>query len=113
LEKHKPQFADKSGALWRGTIAEGGPMKKPINKLAVALWIVAIVYAAGEVWSLCSALRFAGNLQGTYGGHSYIVTGTVWKIAQSIVLVCSQLIALGILIEMVDQIRWNSINRKT
>jgi exosortase/archaeosortase len=83
-------------------------MEKPINKIAVALWIVAAIWVVGQTWSLFAALRFAHDVQGAYGGNSYFVSDTIWKWVQAIVMVCGQFVAFGVLIELVDQIRWNA-----
>lgn len=83
-------------------------MKKPLNKVALALWITAILFVAGELWSLGDMLRSISQLRGT-GDNIYMVGGSIERIIQSIVGTAAMLTALGVLIELVDQIRWTIV----
>lgn len=87
-------------------------MKKPINKFAVALWVMAIAFAVYDLWSLFAAVNMASELHSRYGDTIYVVGGTISKIVLSLVSGCGQFVALGILIEMVDQIRWTLARRQ-
>lgn len=83
-------------------------MKKPLNKVALALWIVAILFVAGQLWSLGDMFRSISQLRGT-GDNIYMVGGSIQRIIQSIVGTAAMLTALGVLIELVDQIRWTIV----
>lgn len=85
-------------------------MNKPINKIALALWILAAVYAAGELWSYYAAMHLARDFQSA--GNSYAVTAGIGRVLESTIMGCGQLVAFGTLIELVDQIRWNAIKRE-
>lgn len=86
-------------------------MKKPINKFAVVLWIVATAYALAGSWSFYTIMQLSGDIQHAYGGHAYFVVGTAQRYLEPLVVVFCELVALGLLIEMVDQIRWNLARR--
>lgn len=84
-------------------------MKKPINKFAVALWVLAVLVLlaeAGQYGSIIEAMKkFAGQ------ESTQLVEGSLWRFLVSGVLSAAQLAAFGIVIELVDQIRWNALQR--
>jgi hypothetical protein len=86
-------------------------MKKPINKVAVALWILAALAVVGEV---CSYLLLHKMMAETaqHGDTVYEIVGSTWNWAKSAIVLTAQLVALGVIIELIDQIRWNALNRK-
>lgn len=87
-------------------------MKKPINKFAVALWVIAAAFAVYNLWSLYTAVNMASALHTKFGDTIYLAGEGFTRVALSLILGCSQLVALGILIEMVDQIRWKLEQRQ-
>jgi len=87
-------------------------MKKPIHKFALALWVLAAIYAVSELVAVYQAFSLANGLGARSGNATYLVAGAIWNIARVTVLACSQIIGLGLLIEMVDQIRWRSAHSK-
>jgi hypothetical protein len=85
-------------------------MKKPINKFAVALWVLAVIVligGAGSLESMREALRYSVE----QGGTIFQVAGSSWTIIVGSLLPAAQLAAFGIIIELVDQIPWNALNK--
>jgi len=90
-------------------------MKKPINKFAVALWVLAIVVFIVQFASFFSVTQTLRHL-GPQGGSTLIVEGGFSKtalsgLALSGLMAAAQLSALGVIIELIDQIRWNALPR--
>jgi hypothetical protein len=77
-------------------------MKKPLNKVALALWILAALFVVGELWSLNDML---GSIAQFRGNNVYMVGGSIGRLVQSTVGTAAMLTALWVLIELVDQIR--------
>ena len=79
-------------------------MKRPVNKSAVELWILAAIVLLGEAASL-EALREGMSEMGQRGGQNFLVTGSFWKVFLGGVLSAAHLAAFGVIIELVAQIR--------
>lgn len=78
-------------------------MKKPINKVALALWIIAALLVAGNAWSMFDMFRTAAGIP---GGHTYLVDGAISRFVLGGVVGAAMLTGIGVLIKLVDQIRW-------
>jgi hypothetical protein len=84
-------------------------MKKPINPVALTFWLVAAVFIVGDVpiyfaiHSLANALHAEGS---NVANFTWI---SVWSETRGALLGGGQLIGIGVLIELVDQIRWNGL----
>jgi hypothetical protein len=85
---------------------KGDDMKKPVNKVALALWILAALFVVGELWSLGDMFQSAARF---HQDEIYLIGGSIERIVQSIVGTAALLTALGVLIELVDQIRWTVV----
>jgi hypothetical protein len=85
-------------------------MKKPVNKFAVALWVIALIVLIGGVGSLVS-MREALHYTAAQGGTIYEVAGSMWRILIGSLLPSVQLAAFGVIIELIDQIRWNALHK--
>ena len=83
-------------------------MKKPLNKVALALWIVAILFVLIEIWTTVDMYRSMTQIHGD-GDNVYLVGGSIQRIIQSTVGATAMLAGLGMLIELVDQIRWTIV----
>lgn len=78
-------------------------MKKPLNKIALALWIIAALFVLVQAWSLVEMFRTSAEI----GKDQYfLVLGSVSRLVQSAVIFPAVLTGMGALIELVDQIRW-------
>jgi hypothetical protein len=87
-------------------------VKKPVNKFAVTLWVLAVVVLIGELGQTISLLQsmsdagpaaqIAGNIMGR--GMWFALLGSLSTPAQ--------LAGLGVIIEILDQIRWNTDSRR-
>jgi hypothetical protein len=83
-------------------------MKKPANTFAGLLWIIAAVVLFAE--PIDGALRMLGREE----GFDWI--GLVWNTVDSTIPEAVKLAAFAVLIELVDQIRWQVtqyMNRKS
>jgi hypothetical protein len=72
-------------------------MKKPLHKVAVGLWVVGAAVIVLWGLALFETLRMYAFQTTSFGG---LVMGAV---------AAAVLIALGTIIEIVDQIRWNAL----
>ena len=77
-------------------------MKKPINRFAVALWILAALFAVTDIgiYLLTLPVGYVAPL---------VLFGNVLGTAMRALLFASQPAALGIIIELIDQIRWSKL----
>jgi hypothetical protein len=78
-------------------------MKKPLNKFALLLWVLALVLAMGEAWTFYGAWQMASALPST--DRIYVFSGGLWRNAGAVLMQSAVLGSLGLLIEMVDQVR--------
>ena len=81
-------------------------MKKPLNKIALALWILAALFVMEETWTLAEMFRIPTGLR---GDMTYVVGGSISRFIQSVVATAGLLTGIGVLIELVDQIRWTVV----
>lgn len=72
-------------------------MRKPAHKVAIAMWLTATAILLLWAWALFEFLRAYPLRTGSFGG---LVMGAVGA---------AILIALGVIIELLDQIRWNAL----
>jgi hypothetical protein len=88
-------------------------MKRSVSWIAVAFWIVGAVFLIGDVPIALSIRDFASHATFDGGAHvAHAVTlMNVWSETRSAFLYGGQLIGIGVLIELVDQIRWNGLHR--
>jgi len=84
-------------------------MKKPINKIAVAIWIVAGVLFLGDTYSF---LRLREVMAHYTQPDASLLPSQLWSIVHSGLFTLAFLVGVGIIIELVDQIRWHAQNRK-
>lgn len=78
-------------------------MKKPLNLFAVVLWLLAVVVIVGDAaYLLTPQPAFTPQPTDTYYVVSY------WFSARNSLVSAGVLAALGVLIELLDQIRWNT-----
>jgi hypothetical protein len=83
-------------------------VKKPVNKFAVALWVLAAVVLVGEVGQTLSLLQSMSNPDPAAHALGNIVGRGMWFALLGSVSTPAQLAGLGVLIEILDQIRWNA-----
>jgi hypothetical protein len=88
-----------------------GSVKKPVNKVAVGLWVLAVIVLIGGAGSL-EALREGLGTSVEEGGKIFMVAGNPWKIIVGSLLPAAQLLAFGVIIGLIDQIRWNALHGK-
>jgi len=81
-------------------------MKKRLNRLTIALWIIAALVLATEVWIFANTYRWQ-NL-GTMG-----FLENFWQLVRSGLVSASGLVAFGAMIELLDTIRWNALSPDT
>jgi len=86
-------------------------MKKPVNKFAVVLWVVAASLLVGEAWYATATWKNTQAVFQEYGG-TYFAFVTLWNTIRSAILSTGELVALGVIVELIDQIRWNAKTKK-
>jgi len=91
-------------------------MKKPINPVAVAFWCVATVFIVGDVpisLAIRNLAQLAGDSSASHAASAQLVSAVtvvnVWSETRAALLGGGQLAGIGVLIELVDQIRWNAL----
>ena len=85
-------------------------MKKPVNKFAVGLWLLAALVFVGELAQLAMIISTAKALAAR-GDTIYVVGHGLGAALAVLTVVPVHLVALGVIIEMLDQIRWNAPQR--
>jgi hypothetical protein len=110
-EATNPANLERANSVCFRAISAGDTMKKPINKFAVALWLFAALVVAGEAAQYLNALEYAKTLA-SHGDRIYMVESAPTKAIFMSLLGPAQLAAFGYLIELVDQIRWNALQRQ-
>ncbi|HEX4159307.1 MAG TPA: hypothetical protein VHY79_12610 [Rhizomicrobium sp.] len=80
--------------------------KKPVNKVALVLWILAALFVASELWTFIDLLQTASSL---HGGETYLVGQGITQSVRLTFMEAANLTAAGMLIELVDQIRWTIV----
>ena len=78
-------------------------MKKPLNKFAVALWILAALYLIGQAWAWYYFAHMDAQLA-ELGKPPRLPT--FLDTQPNMVLTAAILASLGMLIEIGDKIRW-------
>jgi hypothetical protein len=100
------------GSLGHGGIMarqrERATMKKPINKFAIGLWVLAAAYLIGEVWSWYYFAHMNAQLAQLDKalGKSALQLPVFLDAPPYLVLSAAVLASLGVLIEIGDKIRW-------
>jgi hypothetical protein len=86
-------------------------MKKPINRFALALWVVALalVFAdAFETWSIYENLKSVSH----EARESYLVIQSIVRTIGGFLFEIAMVFGIGALIEVADHIRWDLKNRR-
>jgi hypothetical protein len=81
-------------------------MKKPINKVALFVWVMAAVVAVLNATELVYALETLNRIPDRSMETDVIVETTIRMLSSNIAVPATALIALGALIEIADGIRW-------
>ena len=81
-------------------------MKKPLNKFAIGLWVLAAVYVIGEVGLYLYFSHMRAELIRLGGGPQFPAFPSFWRTPPSLIMDAAELAALGMLIEIGDKIRW-------
>jgi len=100
------------GSMTSRAISGGVVMGKPFNKIAGAVWILAAVIAAGDILYLFAFSHITLTFTAP-PGRTYEWIANVWVSVRGPILTIGQLVALGAVIELLDQIRWNAIRNRT
>lgn len=78
-------------------------MKKPLNKFALGLWILAGLYAIGEVWGWYYFAHMDAKLADfSHAARFPVFLDSPVNLAMNAAILAS----LGMLIEIGDKIRW-------
>ncbi|HLY06709.1 MAG TPA: hypothetical protein VKR31_13270 [Rhizomicrobium sp.] len=71
-------------------------MSKPLHKVAIAMWLAGAAILLLWAWALVDFMYTFSVREGSFGG--LVMGGAAGAV----------LVALGTIIELVDQIRWNT-----
>ena len=82
-------------------------MKKPINKIAFLMWVAAAAVALVNIMQVYNAIQAYQFMQKAPGETLFVFRGFFAAISGTITPVV-MLVGFGTLIELVDQIRWNT-----
>jgi len=85
-------------------------VKKPINKVALALWALAVLVVIGEACSF-AIIQHGIQRSAATGDTVYLVVGGIWNMVRSTVISAGALVALGMMVELLDQIRRNTVRQ--
>jgi hypothetical protein len=102
-----PAATDLCIIKWR---LEGASVKKPINKFAMLLWLLAVFAFLFQLLSLHLWAEDAKTILHETG-DAYVVVPTIFKVLTAELVAGAQLAAFGVIIELIDQIRWNALHR--
>jgi hypothetical protein len=85
---------------------------KPINRFALILWIVAALFLLADIPMIIAIRKFAEwqSLNSTTTVGDYAVFARAWNETRDALLGAGQLAGIGVLIELIDKIRWNSLS---
>lgn len=83
-------------------------MKKPINKFSVALWVLAVAILACDLAQIDTLLTSAQIWNDIPWG---MAMDMVQKLFGAALAASAQVAGLGMIIELLDQIRWNSLQQ--
>ena len=86
-------------------------MKKPINKFALGFWIVAVVFLIADVPMMLAIRKMGMEVSASKGAKmaSFVTLSNFWYETRAALLGAGQLAGFGVLIELVDKIRWNGL----
>jgi hypothetical protein len=86
-------------------------MSKPVNKFSLALWAGAIIFPLIELWIIYYGALHPEPLSGIQAPSPLGALALTWRYIPRDAVLGLQLAALGVIIELVDQIRWNAMRR--
>jgi hypothetical protein len=86
-------------------------MEKPLNRFALLLWIVAAVFLFADVPMVLAIRQIAHQDAATHGPQWFDVVflSSTWSETRSALLGAGQLAALGVIVELIDRIRYNAL----
>ena len=82
-------------------------MKKPLNKVALAIWVLAVAQLATQGWFFVGSYFLNDP---ALPGSMFRFLAVTWTFVHSGFVAAGELVALGAIIELVDQIRWNALS---
>jgi hypothetical protein len=84
-----------------------GSMKKPMNRFAVAMWVAAAVVAVLNAFQFQELQTITQRSAGIVG-FSHLPMEFILRSISGVIMPTVMLAGLGGLIEIVDQVRWNT-----
>ncbi|MGH8337418.1 MAG: hypothetical protein ACRETL_11495 [Gammaproteobacteria bacterium] len=90
-------------------------MKKPLSLVALAFWVITVVFIVADVPIALIIRAYARSAAQSMdlpnpAGFADVISWTrIWTETRSAFLDAGQLIGIGFLIELVDQVRWNGL----
>ena len=83
-------------------------MNKPINRVALAFWIIAAIFLFADVPMVLAIRQWGREVSQSQGAAmgSFITFSNAWYETRSALLGAGQLAGFGMLIELLDRILW-------
>jgi hypothetical protein len=81
-------------------------MTKPINIFAAAFWIIAAAFVPADIWAYWQATLYDPYM-GRIPLHTNVVE-VLRHLVESVLSISGTFVAFGAMIELLDQIRWNT-----
>lgn len=83
-------------------------MDKPLNRVALAFWIVAIIFLFADVPMMLAIRQLGRDVSLSQGARmgSFITLSNAWYETRAALLGAGQLAGIGMVIELLDRIRW-------
>jgi hypothetical protein len=84
---------------------------KPVNKFALIFWIVAAIFLLADVPMMLAIKELARETSVSQGPKigNFVFLLNFWNQTRAALLGAGQLAGIGIIIELIDKIRWNSL----
>jgi hypothetical protein len=82
-------------------------MRKPLNKVALAMWVVAGITLVTEIWIFARTYEISNTWAAPGGVLRFL--GSMWELVRSGFVSAGALVAYGTIIELLDCIRWNAL----
>jgi hypothetical protein len=86
-------------------------MKKPINGFAWVFWALAAIFILGDVPFVIYFFQLSTDMATQFGRATMneLTLTNVWNSLRAALTGSGELLALGVVVELLDQIRWNAL----
>ena len=82
-------------------------MRKPLNKVALLMWLLAAVTLVTEIWIFARTFEQVEHV--LVPANVFRFVSSMWELVRSGFVSAGGLVAYGTIIEILDRIRWNAM----